>query len=232
MKNQLTLLLAIFFMGSISPLFGQVSVGVRGGVSFGSLSLQNQVLDNKTIANPSISLPVEIRLSKLAAIQPEFNLHRQSGTLSRSLSSLSSSGTAAFSEQTCQYDVDFVQAPILIKISPSQKRFSADVFWGPSIGIALRGTENSTLVSTFEGGSWTDSFERDLEIGGELSEVRKVQWSFIVGGALNYRMKGSRLVVDVRHQVSLDHVASISDEGKVAHQGTTVSFGYMVDLTR
>ena len=232
MKNLLTLLLAIFLIGFVSPMFGQVSVGVRGGVSFGSLSLQDQVLDNKTIATPSISLPVEIQLSKLAAIQPEINFYRQSGTLTRSLSSLSSAGTSGTSEQSCQYNVDFVQAPILMKISPSKKRLSANVFWGPSIGIALRGTESSTLVSTFEGSSWTDSFERDLEIGGELSEIRKVQWSFIVGGGLNYRMKRSRLVLDVRHQVSLDHVASINDEGKVAHQGTSVSFGYMVDLTK
>ena len=99
MKNLLTLLLAIFLIGFVSPLFGQVSVGVRGGVSFGSLSLQDQVLDNKTIATPSISLPVEIRLSKLAAIQPEVNYYRQSGTLTRSLSSLSSAGSSAASEQ-------------------------------------------------------------------------------------------------------------------------------------
>ena len=232
MKNYFTLIAAFLLLGIINPAAAQVSIGVKAGVSYGKLNLQDQVLDNNSMTTPFISLPVEIRLSPLTSIQPEVNFLRQSGTLERSLSSLSSTGVSSHTAQTCKYDVDFIQTPVLFKISPSAKRIGFNAFWGPAIGIALRGSESSTLVSTFEGETWVDSYERDLSIGDEFSEIQKVQFSFVVGGGLDYKMGRSKLVLDIRHQVSLDHVATLAGDGKVAHQGTTVAFGYMVDLGR
>ena len=232
MKNYFTLIVAFLVAGFAYPLQAQVSLGLRGGVSYGKLNLQDQVLDNNSIATPAISLPVEIRLSHLTSLQPEINFHRQAGTLERSLSSLSSTGISANTAQSCKYEVDYIQAPILFKISPSAKKVAFNAFWGPAIGVAIKGSESSTLVSTFEGETWVDSYERKLSIGDEQSEIRKVQYSFIVGGGVDYKIGRSKLVIDIRHQVSLDHVATLVGDGKIAHQGTTLSFGYMMNLGR
>jgi len=230
MKNYYTLFITLLLLACCGTAFSQVSTGIRVGMSFGSLSLQDQVLENESMTTPAISLPVEIRLSPLAVVQPELNFVRKSGSLTRRLSSLSSAGASAQSEQKCIYEVDFLQVPVLMKIAPDSKKVGVNVFWGPSMGIALRGSEKSTLVSTYDGETYRDTQERDLVIGDASSEIQKVQWSFVVGGGLNYNLGHSHLVLDVRHQVVLGHVTTVTNEGKIAHQGTTVAVGYMIDL--
>jgi len=207
----------------------QVSVGIRGGLKFSTLSLNHYSGDTDSRITPHIALPVEIRLSKLAIIQPEL-IYTQKGTsIELETSTISTDGDFERTIINSDYVVDYLQIPVLLKLSPLHKKLNFNVFMGPNLGLALGGKENYRMETLSAEVAWAEVQERPIEIGGELGAVKRTELGLIVGGGLNYQLKGSKLVLDIRHQIGLDHTTHTND-GSVSNQGTTLSFGYMVQL--
>ncbi len=225
-----TSILTLCFLVITTLGYAQISVGMRGGVVRSALSVNTFGGDVEKTINPTFSVPVEIRLSKLAVIQPELNFTQMGARITQKTSSISTSGETASSIRNCKYNVNYVQMPVLMKLSPIYNKVNFSVFLGPNVNMAINGSEETLYETTTSEGAWANIEMRDLEIGGENAEIDRFNVGMIFGAGIQYQLHRSKLVLDIRHQMGLGNGGSNNPDGTISDQGTSLSFGYMFEL--
>jgi len=230
MNHFSTSILTLCLIMIMASGFAQVSVGIRGGITSASIPVKSYGGEIENTLNPTFSIPVEIRLSTMAVIQPELSFSQKGARITQKTSSITTSGEKTNSFMNCRYKLNYAHMPVLLKLSPIHKKVNFSVFMGPNLGVAISGTEETLYETATSEGAWANVESRKVDIGGNSSEFDRVEVGMIFGGGIQYQLNRSKLVLDVRHQVGLGHDAHPGNEGNISNQGTSISFGYMFEL--
>ncbi len=214
----------------IATGYAQISVGIRGGITRASIPVKSYGGEVDNTLNPTFSIPVEIRLRKIAVIQPELNFFQKSARITQKTSSITTEGEKTSSFMNCRYKLNYAHMPVLLKLSPIHKKVNFSVFMGPNLGVAINGTEETLYETATSEGAWAYVESRKVDVGVDGSEFDRIEVGMIFGGGIQYQLNRSKLVLDVRHQVGLGHDVNPNNEGNISNQGTSISFGYMFEL--
>ncbi|MCC7466526.1 MAG: PorT family protein, partial [Saprospiraceae bacterium] len=164
--NRLGLVLALFCLFAIQELSAQTSIGFRIGFSANNVNrdpLENNEPTPQVRPGVQLGIPVEIRLSKWFALQPEllFATH------------------GAFQDKTTKdqlletrfyrtFQMNALELPILAKFSVGSEKFRVSAFLGPSIGLGLGGKLFTKVTGTLRDPFGNVIFSETLESSQKL----------------------------------------------------------------
>jgi|JI71714CRNA_FD_contig_71_2501672_length_696_multi_3_in_0_out_0_1 hypothetical protein len=191
-------------------IYAQTSIGLRAGLNFSKVNLSGDDVTAedtdplKNISGLNIAIPIEFKLSNKFAIQPE----------------------VSFSQRGFKYKVDFLglplsvrtkynylEVPVLAKLSLGGEKNKFNVLVGPSFGYALSGNYNDG--------------EESLKIDFKEEGVKR----FDFGAQFGLGATFGNFFVDARYLLGL---ANLNDEStldvKVNTRGLGFNVGYLYTL--
>jgi hypothetical protein len=183
MKKHLLLGL-IAFTAWTSPAFAQLGVGLRGGFGASSTSEEMKNGMNRTIGTgPTFGLSVLYDLDLHFSGCLEFNYLSWSEKLSYSESFDKVSGIPVSTE----IKVNYLQVPLLGKVTFGEKKFKTLLTFGPYMGIATSGSWTNPPVMTASG---IVIYPQGNSLNARFGEgdFRKVDLGGIVGFGGQYKV--------------------------------------------
>ncbi len=203
--------LALLVTLSTTGLVAQISLGIRGGLNLSKWSLNDEAryqfeivgADRQENAGALLGgVLVEIRLSNNLAIQPEVN-YIQKGS-----KSIFAEADPDITELYVVTMLDYVEAPLLLKVGTGFGAGRFDVLVGPSLGYALSGMRRAKI--TVAGRTVTSQEDVDFE----QEEIRRTDVSAQVGASLGLGLGfTARLFVDGRYLIGLSNLPKDEQSG-------------------
>jgi len=203
--------LALLVTLSTTGLVAQISLGIRGGLNLSKWSLNDEAryqfeivgADRQENAGALLGgVLVEIRLSNNLAIQPEVN-YIQKGS-----KSVFAEADPDITELYVVTMLDYVEAPLLLKVGTGFGAGRFDVLVGPSLGYALSGMRRAKI--TVAGRTVTSQEDVDFE----QEEIRRTDVSAQVGASLGLGLGSTaRLFVDGRYLIGLSNLPKDEQSG-------------------
>lgn len=207
----------------------QVSIGLRGG-GLSAMHTQDPVdadpAEYKRKWGVQIAIPVEIRLSKHFAIQPEIMYGRHGGrqVTNKTGAELGLTSTASYRED---YDIKAFEIPVLAKYGLENDHFMLHFVAGPSFGLnSTAAYKHKTRVTiTNSTGSWITEAGRDenftgvfvkdgydgAKMGANEFAISRTNWNVHLGGMVGLKIGSAKAFVDLRY------ILGLSDFSPEAH---------------
>ncbi|MBL7783202.1 MAG: PorT family protein [Saprospiraceae bacterium] len=217
-----------FFLLLCTTLFFQVTVaqtvkvGVKAGLLLSNLDITPRATDDpelKQLSTFHITIPVEIGLKGIFAIQPEI-MYGLNGTRFDQTTNALEGGTVQVYRHTEGWvRVSTIEVPALAKVKFGSRHWKFHLLAGPSMGFGLSGKSHREFVAkiTQPDGTVSAFFteENNLDVafkkdGYPAQEVNPIQWVFRrnsvnlhLGAGLNLSLGKVILFVDGRYMLGL-----------------------------
>ncbi len=215
------LVFTVIFMAALSARANDVTFGIRGGLNIANFTGDDtEVVDDDTgekistesLLGMAIGGYLNIPISETFSIQPEL-IYSQKGA--------KYSQTYTFQGMEIEYEaafkLDYLDIPVLAKISFPSGSSTPYLYFGPSIGMNL----SAKLEVEVTSGGITLSDSADMK-----DYVKSTDTGIVVGGGI--QLTGG-LSLDARYTVSLstiDEPAEGFDEGDIKNSVVSILAGY------
>lgn len=168
-------------------------IGASGGFNYAFIKDKYYSDVNKGMASFDVGVPMEIRLTKRFAIQPEIHF-TQKGF---SLNYYGISGIEKVLRKR-----NFIEIPILFKfVVPVSEKLSMSLFSGVSTGYALT---NSQKTKFSDGTKKTEKFPFDTNVDDDNMAYNKVDVSIPIGFDFQYKISDKiALFTDMRFNLDM-----------------------------
>jgi len=181
----------------------KVEVGFKGGASFARFQGEDISYDVDTKNGFTVGGFFTVNVNNYLAIQPEI-LFIQKGTNGSVSAFEFSYHGVRYHEGYWEDRLSYLEVPVLVKLKiPRHTRVEPGLYVGPSFAIKLMAEEK--WESTF-----SDSNGVLLEHGSGIEDISKrineVDFGVVFGGDLKINVKFAKIVVDVRHTLSLTRI--------------------------
>lgn len=215
-------LIFIFLMFISFQSYAQITITPRVGTTFSTIGfsdeLQNELFGSNNKSNVGIIGGVElgIGISDLFSIQTGVN-YTQKGTKYEEGNESLSAG------------LNYIELPLLARVSFGSDKVKAYVNAGPSLGFALGGK--------FKGESDGLSFEEDITFGDGEDDAfsNSVDFGLQFGAGIGYAVGPGSIVLDLRYGLGLSNLFETPDNVdrsllKSTNNVFAVSLGYAIPL--
>ena len=237
MKKLIAVFAFVSFVLFYGQLFAQVtfSSGLRVGINSADMEFQSAFEDeDMTFSNRTgiyVGLPVEIRFSNAFALQPELNFIQKGVNAEYQYS-----GSDWQEESTTEITLNYLELPVLAKLSAGTEQFQMFALAGPRISMALDG-EISMDYEYYMDGELVDYGSGSLSIPvGESSEdgigANRFDFGLTFGLGASLKAGPGRVMVDARYDLGLgnwNYDAADSEE-EIFNRGVGVTLGYLMPL--
>ncbi|MCX7974393.1 MAG: PorT family protein [Candidatus Aminicenantes bacterium] len=170
-------------------------LGVKAGYNQGQLRGQKTEpgfeVENMSLGCFSAGIMANWRINNHLSIQPEI-LYFQKGGQYEVVVPINLPGIE-IKVNDSRY-LNYLEIPFLFKISfPVSARVSPTFLIGPSMGINLTARVKSKIRITVPNFQFTLIEKKDIR-----NEANDLEWSFLIGGGLDFNLRKGRLVIDQR----------------------------------
>lgn len=236
-SNLIPVLFSGFLILSLSSsAFAQWSVGISGGLLLTDIEkspLAEGEPQPTNLTSLQLSIPVEIGIGRLFAIQPEI-MYGTHGGLQEWSSISEQPGIKTETSSRFEYQITTLEIPILAKLKLGSEDLQIQFMAGPSIGIGLDGYFKSKIAFeiTTPLGIYTEGDENewkaafvsegyaDEEVDEDEYAVSKFNLNVHLGAALSIKIGGPYLFLNGRF------IAGISDL-RPEQEGESTNYEYL-----
>lgn len=233
----------VLFAALLTPMAqAQISLGVKGGVTFSNMSqsdLFKDLYNSELRLGFAAGIMAEIPLGGRFAIQPEI-FWAQKGENSRPKRDnieglLNGEPVYIWNDFTFNY----IEIPILFKYKFRGQAVGGYLAVGPVISSALSGKVEFSLVDAngkvlkgIDGYPASGAGEIPLEFGtGALDDFKSSDFGFSFGGGLSFALGSGQLVADARYVLGFTNLDVDSDEDlSIKNRSIQVTVGYLFPL--
>ncbi|GAB2766554.1 hypothetical protein GCM10027275_05550 [Rhabdobacter roseus] len=222
------LLSFVAFLGSVNFASAQWSVGVRGGTYIGSVS-QPQLITNlapefRWSARTSASIFAEYQFSDHVAIRPEVSF-QQKGFMMRGGTSFNLGNFPIPLGGRSTFRTDYVDVPVLLKLSTGGDVAHAYFIVGPAVGYAA----GATLVTRPQ--VLIELRPIRTNIGLESVNYQRFEFSGIAGVGVGFQAGPGQIMAEARYQQGISRLLDLPIvRANVRNQGVAISLGYQIPL--
>lgn len=207
----------------------QTSVGVRGGISLSIINLDNAYFDEiSNLPGIDISVPLEIKLSPLFALQPEFN-YIQKGVKFK-YAEMENDGVDKYEyEEEASASLNYLALPVFGKLfldAGSVKFFLAA---GPYAAYALNG--NAKYTETLKvNGKIEDSYSENANINfNDDDGVKRFDFGLGFGTGASLGLGNGKIFLDARYSLGLASI-NIDETEKAYNRSYSFALGYLIPI--
>jgi hypothetical protein len=227
MKTTVLLLLSWVTLCRVAQ--AQMSIIPKAGVTFSSIDFNEDPIDGKKtktglVIGAGLNLPV---VEDFFSIQPEL-LYIQKGMAYEG--TLTDPDVGNFDYELNQ-TINYLEIPVLAKISFGGDAFKAYVNAGPSLGLGLGG--KSSIKFAF--GNQTEEEDEDVKFGSDddADYDNRIELGAQFGGGIGYKIGPGALLLDIRYGLGLSNLYKAdddmsSDEAKSKNRVIAISLGYAI----
>lgn len=197
--------LSLFLCSFLS--YSQVSLGAKGGVNYGSVSTQSDILENSPRVGFHAGLFAMINLPGKLGLQPEVMYSRQSYSAGEIEVGDGADNAMVVFENIA--NLDYVNVPILInyKVIPTLR-----IQLGPQFGFGISGKSKLRDVIG-DSGAFEENFESDLDLNSaEIGIAAGIQFSL------------AKLIIQGRYTHGVTDVSPVLNGGR--NRNFQLSLGY------
>ncbi len=224
------LIASLFALGILTTtaLQAQVAVGLRGGVNFGSVD-QTDLLNELTPEFESITgltagIYAELPLGRQLAFRPELAFTQKGFGLSQEV------GVDLFEVPLpvgvrAQSVFDYLELPLLMKVSFGEQAIKAYLTAGPSVGYALGGRLKTRSTGLLE----LDLINTSINL--DAVNYERFELAGIVGGGLSFETGPGTIILEGRYQhgfTELYDIPLVSE--RIRNRGYAINVGYNIPL--
>ncbi|WP_247232785.1 porin family protein [Telluribacter sp. SYSU D00476] len=216
--------LALFL--SVGFASAQWAVGVRGGAYMGTVT-KPELLTTITPEfkwSPGVSSAVfaEYSLSDNVAIRPEI-LFQQKGFQMREGTSVSMGGFPVPIGVRSAYRVNYVETPVLLKLSTGGEGAQLYAIAGPSVGYAT----NAKLVTHPQ--AILDLRPIRTNVNLDAINYQRFEFSAVAGAGLSVKAGAGDIIAEARYQHGFTRLVDAPIvRANARNQGVSVSLGYKI----
>jgi hypothetical protein len=180
--------LMITFYSKAQTLFG-----IKAGVTFSKFSVSDSVFDSSPAALTAFTagIPLVFKISDKFSIQPEINYVSKGADFGQNL---------GFISYDIKYKINYIEIPVLAKLSLHDKKFDFNLLAGPSIAYGLKAKIHSELKSLF-GNNTTDS-----TLDFKKNYLNRTDVCLNFGAGFSYPLGVQTIFLDIRYQVGLSNL--------------------------
>lgn len=222
----------LLLFGGFSFAKAQITYGISGGINLASLKIPDMEMDKMNKAGVFISLPVDFKISDIFSIQLEAN-YVEKGL------ALQEAGTVQVPEGKGQYevnydiDLDYLDFPVLGKVTIPLGFADLYLMGGPGIGLALNGK------TKFDSKEWLngelidhDTFDEKIQIGktdGEEGDIRRVDFGIHAGAGLGFKVNKGKIIIQSRYNLGISNInyGDGESEDVIKNKGIGLMAGYV-----
>lgn len=214
-----TLLTTLSFFLFSSLMAQNVSIGLRTGATY--FKVRNSLIEDEAeySLGLNVAIPVEIKFNEYLALQPELHF-TQKGVLFED--------QVEGEKRTLDFKTNFIEIPVLFKMSYGPGKLRANAFLGTSANYAI----NRYVVQKI--GDDRDRENIDFVNEGNVQDAR---WEFSALGGVGLSMKAGpgNIVLDARYSIGVTDDSEFEGERPKnwktsTNRGCTLSLGYTVPL--
>jgi hypothetical protein len=204
MRKALIVGLALLTVGAVVPRSAEAAVGIKGAFNFASWQYSGEFAPPagyfKTLRGPIAGVFFSLSIGPVS-IQPEI-YYSQRGT------------HIAEGEDWLNYKLTYIEAPLLLKISPLPGPFSPVIFAGGYVSLLL----NAKGVSMIGGEELTEDMKEFFE---------KNDYGLVFGGGLEFKLAVVKLIVEGRYTMGMVNIMKDVGEGAaIKNKGFSVMVGF------
>jgi Outer membrane protein beta-barrel domain len=212
-------IVAFLFVAHFSQ--AQFSIGVRGGIINASFNYSELAAGQSSSERLGLigGLLAEFRINEGFAIQPEVN-YVQRGDKKTSVFTLPFISNI---ETTNEVRINYLEIPVMLKGGFKVGPARLDLLAGPSLSLAMSGTDKTKIVTTnlITNTTSEDSYTNDLDFE---QDIQKSDVNLQGGAMLSFALGGSRFFVDGRYIYGLTNLSK-TDEVEITNRGISLTAG-------
>ena len=215
MKKQLLTLSLLLLGALVTTAYGQFSIGARAGANLANVAITTDGEDSDTDARFGFAagLVAEIGISEMFAVQPEV-LFSQHGAVE----------TTDFLGEEIETKIrhNYVQVPVLAKLTFGSEALGINVLAGPHIGLGMGDIMLETTAGGMteeDSGSWEDAGLTTFDFG-------------ITGGVgVSFPAGPGKLGIDARYQLGLvNFFEDGDDDNSIYNRNIQFGLSYLFPL--
>ncbi len=211
------ILFFIVFLLSSVFVYGQSSIGIKGGVNFAQQSIEGFSYDTikfDQITGYAIGVDGDLEISEFFSIQTEFLLIQKG----RKFLSHLNVGTVEFREETIS-KIDYFEIPLLAKLKLGNDLVKGYAIVGPSFGFALSGSEEVRTSSS----SQVLVEKKDLDF--KDSNYSRYEIGAHLGFGVSFNFGSIGIFSDVRYLFSFNNLDLSEEDITIKNNGFAVMAG-------
>lgn len=237
MKKLIAVFSFVAFVLFSGQLFAQVtfSAGLRAGINSADMEFESSFEDDEvSFANRVglyLGVPVEIRFSNAFALQPELNFIQKGVQID-----FSEQGSSFREEAEGEITLNYLELPVLAKLTAGNESFQMFAVAGPRISMALDGEfsqdyryfQNDELIEE-------ESGSIPIPIGSEGDDgpgANRFDFGMTFGLGASVKAGAGRLMIDARYDLGLSNwnFDAMDGEDEIFNRGVGVTLGYLMPL--
>lgn len=194
MKKLSVLILSSLFIVQVFAKAG-FKIGVGAGLNLCKIKEKNYSNIEGNMVSYDVAIPMEIKLAKYFALQPEVHFMEKGFSLNRyGINNINKE----FRRRT------FVEIPILLKVLfPIKEKSSVNFFTGVSIGYALK---NKQILKYDDGHKETNKLTFDTDVNDDGIAYNKLDISIPIGFGYEYKFHDKiSLYTDLRWNIDVNN---------------------------
>ncbi|WP_317900123.1 porin family protein [Aurantibacillus circumpalustris] len=196
----------LVFLGSIYTFdsSAQISIGVKTGANFSQYNFVLFGEERSDILNSysyglNIGIPIEIRISKVYAIQLELNYIGKGGDKFWVEYTTNTNGWERRTS-TIKAKVNCIDIPLLFKLGVNREKFGVNFMIGPSFGFIIEeGLAWNNTYGSSSGQNTSEADETSISIG-EKNFVPGFDFGVNAGAELAFKLGPGKVFADFRYQ--------------------------------
>ncbi len=230
MKNSQLFAIVCCLLGASFSISAQTSVGVRGGISLSIINFDED--DGKIYNLPGIdiSVPLEIRLSPLFALQPELN-YIQKGTKFK-YSETENDGVDKYEyEYDASVSLNYLALPVFGKLFLNAGSVEFFVAAGPYAAYALNGRSKYTETIKANG-KIEETYSENFNIKfNDDDGFKKFDFGLGFGAGASLGLGNGKIFLDARYSLGLASITAYETESEKAYNRSySFALGYLIPI--
>lgn len=220
MKNNLIPSAIVVLSLITSPIFAQLSIGVKAGANFANMDeVSLPMTENNNITGFNVGLVAEIGIFDFLALQPEIGFIQKGNELQFNIPD--NSGTETLT-------LDYLDLAALAKIKIGGEGMGIHLIGGPTFSYALKGTERTDII-TIAG----TRIETEEDVDFDNGNYEQSDFGLALGGGAYFGLGSStKLFLDARYLLGMKNILKEGDirAESLKHRGVNVSAGILFVL--
>jgi len=232
MRLLTTLVFALFIACTASA---QIGVGFRAGIISSNNKLEDdnsntKISSQETITGYTFGIPIEIAVSKVFSLQPEFNF-QQRGTDKNNR--FFQDGFIEV-EQTLRREINYLEIPLLMKLGYTTENFTVAAVAGPTFSYAINGTTVAGDQIVTSTGSVQRMTAGEYDIDFDREGLKRADFGAHIGLQGGIPAGSGKIIIDARYQVGFTNLNDGNDNNNTniedyesKAQGYSLTAGYL-----
>jgi hypothetical protein len=199
-----SLLFLTYFLLLFNVSLGQVSLGIKAGLTFSKLKYKSSLLTYSTdyLVSLTFGIPIEIKFSEVFALQPELNFISKGGSQSEKISHYETFESGV--------KINYFEIPIIAKISILKKAVRLNIIGGPAFAFGLGGNAKGVINNEHWGS--VASYKKNIDF--EDDKLNSLDVSMNLGISSSFELGSTQFFIEFRYQHGLSNINAPEDTSK------------------